>query len=98
MHKQGDTVIVTEHIDKKAKEVKHEVGVIMKSFVHKKQTFYDVLLERRTAISFLNTAKTSKRHFINNTLTSKLVESGQIESTIPFKYMLDNEELPIIIA
>ena len=98
MHKQGDTVIVTEYIDKKAKEVKHEVGVIMKSFVHKKQTFYDVLLERRTALSFLNTAKTSKRHFINNTLTSKLVESGQIESTIPFKYMLDNEELPIIIA
>ena len=64
MHKQGDTVIVTEYIDKKAKEVKHEVGVIMKSFVHKKQTFYDVLLERRTALSFLNTAKTSKRHFI----------------------------------
>ncbi len=98
MYKQGDTVIVTEHIDKKTKEVKNEVGVIMKAFVHKKQTFYDVLLERRTALSFLNTSKSSKRHFINNGLTERLVESGDIESTIPFKYMLDNEELPIIIA
>ena len=66
MYKQGDTVIVTEYLDKKTKEVKNEVGVIMKAFVHKKQTFYDVLLERRTALSFLNTAKSSKRHFINN--------------------------------
>lgn len=98
MYKQGDTVIVTEHIDKKTKQVKNEVGVIMKAFVHKKQTFYDVLLERRTALSFLNTAKSSKRQFINKGLTDRLVESGDIESTIPFKYMLDNEELPIIIA
>ena len=98
MYKQGDTVIVTEHIDKKTKQVKNEVGVIMKAFVHKKQTFYDVLLGRRTALSFLNTAKSSKRQFINKGLTDRLVESGDIESTIPFKYMLDNEELPIIIA
>ena len=98
MYNQGETVIVTENLDKKGKEQKHEVGVIMKAFVHKKQTFYDVLLERRTALSFLNTAKTSKRYYIDNTLTAKLVESGNIESTIPFKYMLDNEELPIIIA
>ena len=51
-----------------------------------------------TALSFLNTSKTSKRHFINRSLTEKIVESGNIESTIPFKYMLDNEQLPIIIA
>ena len=98
MYNQGETVIVTEYINKKANEVKHSVGVIMRPFIHKKQTFYDVLLERRTGLSFLNTAKTSKRYYINNTLTAKLVESGNIESTIPFKYMLDNEELPIIIA
>ena len=30
MYKQGETVIVTEHLDKKTKEQKHEVGVIMK--------------------------------------------------------------------
>jgi hypothetical protein len=42
MYKQGDTVIVTENIDKKTKEQKHEVGVIMKAFVHKKENFYDV--------------------------------------------------------
>ena len=98
MYKQGETVIVTEHLDKKTKEQKHEVGVIMKSFIHKKQTFYDILLERRSALSFINTSKSSKRHFINKDLTTKLVESGNIESTIPFKYMLDNEQLPIIIA
>ena len=56
MYKQGETVIVTENIDKKTKEQKHEVGVIMKAFVHKKQNFYDVLLERRSALSFLNTS------------------------------------------
>ena len=98
MYKQGDTVIVTEYLDKKANEQKHEVGVIMKSFVHKKQNFYDVLLERRSALSFLNTSKNSKRHFINKGLTERLVDSGNIETTIPFKYMVDNEELPIIIA
>ena len=98
MYNQGETVIVTENLDKKGKEQKHEVGVIMKAFVHKKQTFYDVLLERRTALSFLNTAKSSKRHFVNRDLTKRLCDSGNIESTIPFKYMLDNEQLPIIIA
>ena len=96
MYYQGETVIVTEKINKK--EEKHSVGVIMKPFVHKKQTFYDVLLERRTALSFLNTARSSKQAFINRDLTKKLVDTGNIESTIPFKAMLDNEELPIIIA
>jgi hypothetical protein len=98
MYNQGETVIVTENLDKKTKEQRHEVGVIMKAFVHKKQTFYDVLLERRSAVSFLNTSRSSKSQFINRDLTTKLVDSGNIESTIPFKYMLDNEELPIIIA
>ena len=59
MYNQGDTVIVTENLDKKRKEQRHEVGVIMKAFVHKKQTFYDVLLERRSAVSFLNTSRSS---------------------------------------
>jgi len=98
MYKQGETVIVTENIDKKTKEQKHEVGVIMKAFVHKKQNYYDVLLERRSALSYLNTSRNSKSHFINTSLTGKLVESDQIQTTIPFKYMLDNEQLPIIIA
>ena len=98
MYKQGDTVIVTEYLDKKTKEQRHEVGVIMKAFTHKKQTFYDVLLERRSALSFLNTARSSKTYFINSNLTEKLIDSDSIQTTIPFKYMLDNEELPIIIA
>ncbi len=96
MYNQGETVIVTERINKK--EEKHSVGVIMNQFTHKKQTFYDVLLERRSVLSFLNTARTSKQSFINRDLTKKLVDTGDIESTIPFKAMLDNEELPIIIA
>ena len=62
MYKQGETVIVTENIDKKTKEQRHEVGVIMKAFVHKKQNYYDVLLERRSALSYLNTSKNSKTH------------------------------------
>ena len=98
MYTQGETVIVTEYIDKKAKEVKHSVGVILKSFVHKKQIFYDVFLERRTGLSFLNTAKTSKIAYINRELTTKLIDSDSIECTIPYKEMLDNEELPIMIA
>jgi hypothetical protein len=98
MYTQGETVIVTEFIDKKANEVKHSVGVIMKSFVHKKQIFYDVLLERRTGLSFLNTSKTSKLAYINRDLTTKLIDSDSIECTIPFKQMLEMEELPIMIA
>ena len=96
MYNLGETVIVTERINKK--EEKHSVGVIMRPFFHEKQAFYDVLLERRTGLSFLNTARSSKQAFINRDLTTKLVESGNIESTIPFKSMLDNEELPIMIA
>ena len=98
MYNQGETVIVTEYLDKKTKETRHSVGTIMKPFTHKKQNFYDVLLERRTVLSYLNTARSSKQAFINKDLTSKLVETGDIESTVPFKYMLDNEQLPIIIA
>ena len=96
MYKEGEAVIVTEKLSKT--EEKHSVGTIMKPFVHKKQTFYDVLLERRTALSYLNTARSSKQAFINRDLTKRLVESGNVESTVPFKHMVDNELLPIIIA
>jgi hypothetical protein len=96
MYNQGETVIVTEKISKT--ENKHSVGVIMNRFSHKKQTFYDVLLERRSVLTFLNTARTSKQAFINRDLSTKLVDTGDIESTIPFKYLMDNEQLPIIIA
>jgi len=96
MYNQGETVIVTEKISKT--ENKHSVGVIMNKFSHKKQTFYDVLLERRSVLTFLNTARSSKQSFINRDLTKKLVESGEIETNIPFKSMVDNEQLPIIIA
>ena len=78
MYNQGETVIVTEKISKK--EEKHSVGVIMKQFVHKKQTFYDVLLERRTVLSFLNTAKSSKLSYINRHFTTQLVENGDLTS------------------
>jgi hypothetical protein len=96
MYNQGETVIVTEKISKT--ENKHSVGVIMNKFSHKKQTFYDVLLERRSVLTFLNTARSSKHSFINRDLSKKLVDTGEIETTIPFKYMVDNEQLPIIIA
>ena len=54
MYIQGETVIVTEKISKD--DNKHSVGVIMNTFTHKNQLFYDVLLERRSVLTFLTTA------------------------------------------
>ena len=55
--KPGQTVIVTT-------EDNHQVGVILDQYSINKQTVYDVLLERRTALIMLNTAP-SKNTYIN---------------------------------
>ena len=96
MYIQGETVIVTEKLSKD--DNKHSVGVIMNTFTHKNQLFYDVLLERRSVLTFLTTASSSKLSFINRTLTKTLVDTGSVVTNIPFKAMLANEQLPIIIA
>lgn len=85
-YKEGNTVIVNN-------ESKNEVGVVIKKFIANKNTFYDVLLESRSCISCINTAR-SNRIFIDRTLTKNLVDSGEIVSTIPYAHMLENNELP----
>ena len=89
-YKAGDTVIVTT-------EDKHQVGVVIDKYALKKQTVYDVLLESRTALIQLNTA-VSKNTYINRILTSKICKDGGLESTIPYKDLLDADLLPICKA
>ena len=93
MYKLGESVIVTER--NKDKSEKHQVGVVIKQRTIKKQPFYDILLETRSAWIMLNTAR-SNRTFINRTLSEKLCESEDIVATIPYKYLVDAELLPFI--
>ena len=86
-YKAGDTVIVTN-------EDTNHVGVILDKYLINKQSVYDVLLENRSALIMLNTS-TSRKQFINKSLTSKLCDTGIIECTIPYKDMLLNDDLPI---
>jgi len=93
MYKLGESVIVTER--NKDKSERHQVGVIIKQRTIKKQPFYDILLETRSAWIMLNTAR-SNRTFINRTLSEKLCESEDIVATVPYKYLVDAELLPFI--
>ena len=86
----GETVIVTT-------PESNQVGVVLNRYVVSKQTVYDVLLESRTALIMLPTAP-SKNTYINKSLTSMLVASGQIECTVPYKTLLAEEQLPICHA
>jgi hypothetical protein len=88
--KLGQTVIVTT-------EDNHQVGVILDQYPINKQTVYDVLLERRTALIMLGSAP-SKNTYINKSLTAKLCDTDMIKTTIPYKEMLENEDLPICHA
>lgn len=82
----GETVIVTQD------EVNH-VGVVLDQYVVQKQIVYDVLLENRSAMVMINTL--GKNTFINKSLTSKLCDTGDIQSTIPYKQLVANDALPI---
>ena len=75
-YKAGDEVIVTS-------EGVNKVGVVLDRRVINKSSVYDVLLENRSALVMLNTSN-SMRNYINKSLTEKLCESGQIQSTIPY--------------
>lgn len=94
MYKLGQSVIVTER-NKKTKEEKHQVGVIIRQRTIKKQLFYDVLLETRSARIILNTARSNKT-FINRTLSEKLCESEDIVATIPYHFLVEEDLLPFI--
>ena len=82
----GETVIVTQD------EVNH-VGVVLDRYVVQKQIVYDVLLENRSAMVMINTL--GKTTFINKALTEKLCDTGNIESTIPYKQLVADDALPI---
>jgi hypothetical protein len=86
----GETVVVTRE------EINH-VGVVLDSFIVNKGIMYDVLLENRSAFTMVNT-NTSNNTYINKHLSSLLCKSGMIQTTIPYKEMLANDQLPIVRA
>lgn len=86
-YKPGDTVIIT-------REGINHVGVVLDKQSINKQTLYDVILENRSCITMLNTS-TSKKTYINKTLTAKLCDTDMIQTTIPYKEMLANDDFPI---
>jgi hypothetical protein len=86
----GETVIVT-------REETNHVGVVLDKFIVNKGIMYDVLLENRSAFTMVNTS-TSNKTYINKYLSGLLCESGMITTTIPYKEMLANDQLPILRA
>ena len=88
--KAGDEVIVTS-------EGVHRVGVVLERRIINKTSTYDVYLENRSTLIMLTTAH-SANNYINRALTTRLIDSEAIKSTIPYKEMLANEELPITHA
>lgn len=85
-YKEGNAVIVNN-------EGKNEVGVVIKKFLIHKNAYYDVLLESRSCVTCVNTAR-SNRIFIDRNLTKMLIDSGEIQCTIPYDELLENEQLP----
>ena len=79
----GETVIVTQ-------DGVNRVGVVLDKFIASKRTVYDVLLENRSAV-----CSTKTDTYVNTILTEMLCKTEQIETTIPYKMLLDNELLPI---
>lgn len=90
IYRPGDTVIVTTH-------QKNCVGVILNQLTINKQTVYDVLLESRSALTIIPTTP-SKNTYVNKTLTAKLCDTGIIQSTVPYKTLLEQDLLPICRA
>lgn len=89
-YKAGDEVIVVQ-------EGVNRVGVVLDRHIISKQVVYDVLLENRSAVIYVPTTQNAKTR-IDKYLTSLVCETGFIKSTIPYKEMLANEELPICHA
>jgi hypothetical protein len=75
----------------------NRVGVVLDRRIINKSSVYDVLLENRSALVMLTTSN-SNRNFINKALTEKLCESEVIQSTIPYKELVANEQLPHLDA
>jgi hypothetical protein len=89
-YKEGDEVIVTS-------EGINRVGVVLNRRVINKSSVYDVLLENRSALVMLTTSN-SNRNFVNKALTEKLCDTEIIQSTIPYKELVANEQIPHLDA
>jgi hypothetical protein len=85
--KVGETVIVTQ-------DGVNRVGVVLDKFMVSKRVVYDVLLENRTAVCMIGT-KTNESVYINQHLSGLLCYSGMIETTVPYKQLLESDSLPI---
>lgn len=85
-YKEGNTVVVFN-------DGKLEVGVVIKKFLVNKNTFYDVLLESRSCLTCINTAR-SNRIYIDKTLTKNVIDTGSITCTVPYADLVLNDELP----
>ena len=85
-YKIGAPVIVTQ-------EGVHKVGIVVEKFIANKAVMYDVLLESRSAICAINTAK-SKQSYINRELTDKLCETGLVVPTMDYNTLFENDLIP----
>ena len=88
--KPGDEVIVTT-------EDKNQLGVVLAKRIINKLSVYDILLESRTALVMIGTSNNVKT-YINKALTAKLCDTEMIQSTIPYKELVANEQLPHLDA
>jgi hypothetical protein len=86
-YRTGETVIVTQ-------EGVNRVGVVLDKYIANKRTVYDVLLENYKAVCMIET-KPYERGYINENLSKSLCKTAAITTTLPYKYMLENELLPI---
>ena len=86
-YRPGQTVIVTQD------EV-NRVGVVLDQYSVNKNIVYYVLLENRSAMCMITT-NAKQDTYLNKSLTTMLCDTDQIESTIPYKQLLNNELLPI---
>jgi hypothetical protein len=83
----GETVIVKQ-------DDVNRVGVVLDRFVVQKRIVYDVLLENRSAVCMIGT-KSGASAYIDPYLSGLLCHSGLIETTIPYKHLMENDLLPI---
>jgi len=85
-YKEGNDVIVNVRGT-------NQVGKIIKKFIVNKNQFYDILLESRSCITCVNTAK-SKNIYIDNSLTKMLIDTEVIKSNIPYADLVETDMLP----
>lgn len=86
-YKSGETVVVTQ-------DGINRVGVVMDKYTAGKRVVYDVVLENYKAACMIG-VKANDSAYINAYLTSLLCNTGMINTTLPYRYLLENELLPI---